>query len=319
MSRMSGAKVMFSLGCALAACANVFAVSPPPPPTVPEDTGNSRTSNGPGTPYQGIVDRNVFALRPPPPPPPPKDDRPPPPKIYMTGITTLFNKKLVLLKVTLPAKPGTKAEEEAYTLGENERQGEIQVLSIDEKNGIVKVDDYGMITNLNWNDNGIKVSTPAPAPAAAPAAPPPNPGPFNPGMPANTPRGPGNRAVPTNGRQMRTGAGANAGGYGNPGYAGAAAPMSVATPNGSVALGNQASPITPTRNWPPEVTNPDTQQIMDAAYNLRYQQQIQQGTMPEVPGASLLDGANGSGGAQQQNPAQNTLPRAPSTARTFPY
>jgi hypothetical protein len=318
---MSGAKIMFSLGCALAACANVFAVSPPPPPTVPEDTGNSSNPSGPGTPYQGIVDRNVFALRPPPPPPPPKDDRPPPPKIYMTGITTLFNKKLVLLKVTLPAKPGTKAEEEAYTLGENERQGEIQVLSIDEKNGIVKVDDYGMITNLNWTDNGIKVATPAPQQAAAPAgAPPPNPGPFNPGMPANA-RGPGNRVVPTNGRQMRTGAGGNAGAS-NPGYGGTAAPVSVTTPNGSVSLpglGNQASPIMPTKNWPPEVTNPDTQQILDAAYNLKYQQQIQQGTMPEVPGPGLLDGVNGNGQGQQQNPAQNTLPRAPSTARTLPY
>src|SRR5580765_7113869 len=63
--------------------------------------------NPAGNPYQGIVDRNVFGLRPPPPPPDPELNKPPPPKITLTGITTILGNARALMKTPPPAaKPG---------------------------------------------------------------------------------------------------------------------------------------------------------------------------------------------------------------------
>ena len=62
-------------------------------------------------PYQPIIDRNAFGLKPPPPPP---DNTPPPPvvlpaKVILTGITSLFGpaSKRALLEITEqePGKP----------------------------------------------------------------------------------------------------------------------------------------------------------------------------------------------------------------------
>src|SRR6267378_902744 len=91
-------------------------------------------------PYQGIVDRNVFALKPPPPPPPPPavdNTKPTGPKIILTGITTILGKR-ALMKATLPrqnepGKPPEPAKEESFMLKEGERQGEIEVLEINDK------------------------------------------------------------------------------------------------------------------------------------------------------------------------------------------
>ena len=193
MRRMSGVRILALLGCGMAFYASAAAIAP-------EDSAIPGPSTGQ---YQGIIDRNVFALKPPTPPPKPEENHPPPPKIMLTGITTILGKKLVLLKVSVPASKGAKAEDEALTLAVGERQGEVQVLDVDEINGIVKVDDYGTITNLNWDSNGIKVATPrarrrrrflAPPPQAAPAA-------FNPAMPVQQRPG---RTVPTTNRQIRT-------------------------------------------------------------------------------------------------------------------
>src|SRR5947208_4313139 len=87
-------------------------------------------------PFQGIVDRNVFALRaPPPPPPPPEPPKPPLPPFTLTGIMTMGGKKRALLEGVLPAKPPDPPKKSFYTLGEDEREGEVHVLKIDEKEG----------------------------------------------------------------------------------------------------------------------------------------------------------------------------------------
>jgi hypothetical protein len=127
------------------------------------------------SPYQGIVERNVFGLKPPPPPPNPEDNKPPPPKIMLTGITTILGNKRALLKFTPPPKPGDPAKEQAYTLAEGEREGGLEVLEIDEKAGTVKVNNYGTVATLDFETNGIKTPT-----AAAPPGVPP---PIRPGMP----------------------------------------------------------------------------------------------------------------------------------------
>jgi hypothetical protein len=111
---------------------------------------HGNTPDSSSNPYQGIVDRNVFGLRPPPPPPSNEPVRPPPPAVSLTGITTILGKKLAFMNVQIPPKPGEQAKPgpQSFMLGIGEREGEIEVLEIDEKGGVVKVNDYGVITNV---------------------------------------------------------------------------------------------------------------------------------------------------------------------------
>jgi hypothetical protein len=130
-------------------------------------------------PYQDIVTRNVFALKPPPPPPNPEDSKPPPSKITLTGIWTV-NGKLALMKTAAPpAKPGEQAKgDRYYTLHIGERDGDIEVVDIDEKTGSVTVLNSGQQEILTFEKNGVKLAaTPLPTtpgiPGALPGVPPP--------------------------------------------------------------------------------------------------------------------------------------------------
>ena len=79
-------------------------------------------------PYQGIIDRNVFGLRTPPPPPTnnPEANKPPPPKITLTGIITGFTgNKRALMKVQVPPKPGSPANEQSLIMTEGQREGDV--------------------------------------------------------------------------------------------------------------------------------------------------------------------------------------------------
>ena len=130
---------------------------------------DARASDVSGSPYQAIVERNVFGLKPPPPPPDPEVNKPPPPKITLTGITTILGNKRALMKAWLPPKPGVKNEEQSLILAVGQRDGEIEVLEIDDAAGTVKVNDFGTITNLSFENNGVKMAggPPPTAPAAA--------------------------------------------------------------------------------------------------------------------------------------------------------
>jgi hypothetical protein len=128
----------------------------------------SAIANSNDNPYQSIVDRNIFGLHPPPPPPINEPPKPPIPPITLTGITTILGKKLAFMNIQLPPKPGEQAKPGAngptsYMLGEGEREGDIEVVSIDEKAGMVKVDEFGTVTNVTF---GKLPATPAPAVAA---------------------------------------------------------------------------------------------------------------------------------------------------------
>ena len=83
------------------------------------------TADSPSNPYQGVVDRNVFALKPPPAPVDPDSIKPPLPQFYLTGIIT-FGKPRALLRTSPgPAKGGKPVgKEESYILTEGQRQGE---------------------------------------------------------------------------------------------------------------------------------------------------------------------------------------------------
>jgi hypothetical protein len=137
---------------------------------------DSNKAPDPNNPYHGIIDRNVFALKempPPPPPPNPDANKPPPPPIQLTGITTLFGKPRAFLMLTLPAKGPEPAKTLSLMLNENERDGEVEVLTIDVTNRTVLVSNYGSKTNLTFEKPGSSKSSggSGAAPAMASVAP----------------------------------------------------------------------------------------------------------------------------------------------------
>jgi len=111
----------------------------------------------PGNPYQGIVERNVFNLKPLPPAGPAEPPPAPVPKITLTGITTILGNKRALMKVLEPPKPPQPAKEESYILTEGQRDGEIEVLAIDEQAGSVKVNNHGTVQELTFDKDGAKL------------------------------------------------------------------------------------------------------------------------------------------------------------------
>ena len=92
-------------------------------------------------PYQPIVARNVFNLNPSLPValPAPAD---PLPIITPNGITSIFGSAQVLFKAAHCA-PGQSASEKAYILGEGQREDDISVTRIDEKNAIITFVNHG--------------------------------------------------------------------------------------------------------------------------------------------------------------------------------
>lgn len=114
----------------------------------------------PGNPYALIVARNVFGLNPPPPPGPAVPAEPPP-KITPNGIMSIFGSLQALFKVsvTVPGKPPT---EKSYMLSEGQREDDIEVTKIDEKNAIITFDNHGTVQELPLA-NGQASSGPAPA------------------------------------------------------------------------------------------------------------------------------------------------------------
>ena len=290
------------------------------------------------TPYQGIVERNVFGLNPPPPPAALVPDTPPPPRIILQGVTTFMGVKRVLMKVLVPAKPPDPAKEVPMILAEGQRDGEIEVLEINDKPGnlFVKVSDYGTITNLNFENNGIKTAA-GPAPGGQPAlpgfVPTPTANPFVPGA--------GPKAFPTT-RPMRTGAAFPPGGYGGQAaptsYGGMSGPNTyTASPNtpaynstpplvtgggtaGTLALPGMASnPNTANRQttFPTEAPmSPEQQAIMDHLWTVTHQNEISKGLVPSIPGSDPL-AEGGDTSAQPKQSAPKALPLPPGAARVY--
>jgi len=125
-----------------------------------------------GNPYADIVTRNAFGLKPPEPPkelPPPVEDKAPS-NIIMTGVTSIGGKKQVYLKITTPGEK----EPEYIHLGENERQGAIEVVEITPKTGRVRIKNRGVPSLISFETHGAMASVAAAAPAV----------PGRPGMPA---------------------------------------------------------------------------------------------------------------------------------------
>jgi hypothetical protein len=152
-------------------------------------------------PYQVIIDRNPFALKPipppPPPPPPPVETNTPPaaPEVKLTGITTLLGAPKAFLQVEdKQAKPAKMEFPPALAVGGTFKT--LEVLAIDVDAGTVKVRIGDTESTLDFINNGVKSAAAAAAPAPHPGVIPPIPGQTVPGMPgavnpagANTGRG----------------------------------------------------------------------------------------------------------------------------------
>jgi hypothetical protein len=115
-------------------------------------------------PYAPVVERNVFGLVPIP-TNPPVDTTPatPPPKITPNGIMSIFGQFQVLFKVATPAKPGQPQKDDSYVLSEGERQDDIEVKKIDEKNNLITFNNHGTIQMLPLA-NAPTISAPSSAP-----------------------------------------------------------------------------------------------------------------------------------------------------------
>lgn len=153
-----------------------------------------------GNPYKAIITRNPFGLIPPP-PPAPVTTVTPPSNIQLTGITTLMGKKLAMLMAT---EPGPGKTPQSYMLTENQRDGQIEVLEIDDKTGTVKINNAGVNQTLTFDKDGIKAAA-SPIPGLPGGMPPPGgvgiPMPARPGNPPTL--GGGLRQIPT-ARDVRT-------------------------------------------------------------------------------------------------------------------
>ena len=277
---------------------------------------NAATSDSTGSPYQGVVERNVFGLKPPPSPPDPEATKPPPPKIFLQGITTFGGIKRALLKAQMPAKPGEppKADQSSFILAEGQRDGDIEVLEIDAKEGTVKVNDFGTITTLDFEHNGIKTPTAAPGPGAAPQ---PGGGLALPGAKPFGPAGGGAQPIPTI-RPMRLPLPASAAAAP---ASGGATPMSASgTP--SLALGGTSVPLygsTPAQAQPqPQAAAPPTSQLsaeeqflMVEAERERMKQLGLDKKFPPIPPTPLTPGTPESGPTTTTRPSLPPRPGQP--------
>ncbi len=94
----------------------------------------------PTNPYQLIVEHNVLRVK----PSPATDNQPPrtpPPQIILNGITTILGDRRALFKTLAIGED----KERSYMLAEGQRDGEIELLSVDMREGKIKVNNHGII------------------------------------------------------------------------------------------------------------------------------------------------------------------------------
>ncbi len=218
----------------------------------------------PGGPYATVVARNIFGLNPPTPPAPPAEPDPPA-KITPNGIMSIFGQLQVLFKVAATSRPGVPPPvEESYILSEGQRQDDIEVVKIDEKNGIVTFNNHGETQELP-----LVVTQPSatPSPASAVSVGGASGGRFSPGL-----------ANPGGGRPRAGGGsygnGANSGGPDNNGNANDGSNLRGVPTRGNTF--NAADQI-------PQGMTEEVQTIAIEANREMTRQQVDSGELPPLP------------------------------------
>jgi len=180
-------------------------------------------------PYEPIVLRNPFGIKPVPEPPAQPPAGPPValPKVILTGITTMFGPPKALIEIT-EAEPGKAASIRRPILREGEKDGTVEVVSIDAANASVRIKNSGFETNLNFEvaksgsvpggppplASGLVAPNVPPVPGMAPGANPAAAGTF-PGM--NAPGVNGNVSMTYNNTPGRAGSSVTTYGANGPG------------------------------------------------------------------------------------------------------
>jgi hypothetical protein len=126
-------------------------------------------------PYQIIIDRNPFALKPipPPPAPAPETNSAPPPTpvdVKLTGITTLLGPPKVFLEII---NTQTKKTERPPGMLVGEKQHDVEILAVDVLANTVRIRNGDAETTLDFVNNGIKPGGATGAPGAPGVPPPP--------------------------------------------------------------------------------------------------------------------------------------------------
>lgn len=103
-------------------------------------------------PYQSIIERNVFGLKPPVQPTAPAPEEVKPSKVQLIGIANMNGKKIALIKFIEPPKPGQPVPQEPLVLSEGEAAQDIEVIEIDEKAGLAKILNKGKPATLDIKD-----------------------------------------------------------------------------------------------------------------------------------------------------------------------
>jgi hypothetical protein len=162
--------------------------------------GSAVTENNP---YSAISGRNVFSLRPPP-AIVATNTAPvtPAPGIELQGFTTILGRPQVLLKVKVPPKPPEPAKDHSLVMDIGQREGDVEVISMDAYAGTVNLKNQGNLVSLNLKENAAK---PAAGPAISAPSMLPKPGSIPPPPGANpaTPASGGGIPLPT--RSLRSG------------------------------------------------------------------------------------------------------------------
>src|SRR3954469_14928757 len=112
----------------------------------------SQVKAEPRNPYSGIFDHNSFSLKPIPPPPP--DTPPPAPpvplaKVVLTGLLSIFGAPRVTLEIT-EQEQGKAAVVSKPVLKQGERDGSVEVLSIDMAANSVRIRNGTVETNITF-------------------------------------------------------------------------------------------------------------------------------------------------------------------------
>ena len=134
-------------------------------------TGSGGWAQVRDNPYQDIVVRNAFALKPIPPPPPPGVNTPPPSPVdvVLTGISTLGGNKKVLLTIT-DKSPGKGKTDYPPPLVEGDVEGRVEVVSINPDTGKVVIKIDGEEKTLGFEKEAAKAAGAAPGPSMVPGA-----------------------------------------------------------------------------------------------------------------------------------------------------
>lgn len=100
-------------------------------------------------PYARIAARNIFHLVPvPSASPPPAVEASLPLKLTPKGIMTIFGRVQVLFTMAEESRRGQPVKEHFLVLGEGEREGNVEVIRIDQENSVITFSNHGTIQEL---------------------------------------------------------------------------------------------------------------------------------------------------------------------------